>query len=867
MRESMTSMTPGPRRTAVGSLLLACALVAITSARARAQTQIDVDVAFSGTIAPTEIVNLVAPGGTVNGPVVNNGQLWFNNSDITFLSVSSAISGSGAVLFIQPVNVTLSGSNSYTGGTIIYGGTTTVTGAIQGGSGILEVDGLDSTMLAISGTVVNGNAFLASTAGQVGDVTVSPGGSWTSSGILYAGFSGTSTVNLVGGAISAGTSYFGRQNGSLGTLLLSSGTFASSGSIYFGYEGASNVDVGGGSLVSVGDMFLGYLGTASGTLASGTISAGGTLTVGKESVASLTVNGGSLSSAAGVIGQTTSGTGTVTVNASLWQVTNDLEVGSTSGGVGNLLISGGGVTSGRGLVGNLAGSTGRVTITSGSWAINGSDPNGNLQVGSFGTGTMTVLGGLVTAAGANIGNNSTGNGTVIVNGGQLSISGLTNIGNFARGSLSLLGGSIFTGQVVVGAENFLGNQGRGTVTVSGGSWISSLSFTVGQGGNGTYAQTGGYVAAAAGYIGSANLLATGGTGSVLVTGGTLAYGGNLTLGNPLPGSTGSGTLTIGSGGGYVSVADTLYRAPNGTLNLLSGGTLSIGVGGTTGALATGVVNDGLLIFDRSTDYLYLDSISGTGAVSKFGFAMLSIGGTNTYSGPTNVFSGTLNLLGRLGATALTVHGGAVFSGTGVTAGSVTISPNGTISPGTGGVGPLTVGDYFMTGSSAVALLQITGSTTPQYDRVLAFASNTLSWGGGSLSIAMSGTPTYVEGTEFYLFSGFGSYSGVLSGISLEAAGTNYANLYFTDAGGGLWESNRNILYQYLRFNTNTGTLVVVPEPSTMISTAVGLGCCTAAGWRWRRRRSRAGPRGPGRRGRDRGGPGSVDEDGRPPGLA
>jgi fibronectin-binding autotransporter adhesin len=818
---------------------LVVAMFAIGLPAARAETIIESGTAFSGTINADEALYLIAPNGSIGGPVTNNGSLWFDNPDIPTFTVSSPISGSGAVVFLQPANVTMSATNSYTGGTYIYSGTVGVTGALLGGGGALEVSGTSPTLLSISGPVTNGAASLAVSPGDFGDVTVGPGGSW-SSGELSAGRFGTTTVTVAGGSVSAGTTYFARLGGSVGNLVLTSGSFVSSDSIYFGTQGASNVNVSGGHLRAVNDIFLGFQGVAtgtlsSGTLSSGTISAGGTLYVGTQSVGTLTVNGGSLSSNAAIIGQSTGGVGTVTMNTSLWQVTNDLQVGSTNGGVGNLIISGGGVTSGRGLVGYLGGSTGNVTVSSGSWSTTAADPDGNLHVGYFGTGTMTITGGTVSAIGASIGFNSTGNGTVIVNGGVLSVTNLTNIGYFARGDFQLLSGSVSTGQVVVGGQNFQ-NQGRGSVTVSGGDWYSSLSLTVGQGGNGTYTQTGGNVSAARGYIGSADLLATGGTGSVLVTGGTLAYRGNLDLGNPLVASTGSGTLTIG-GGGYVSVADTLTRSANGTLNLNTGGTLSIGVGGATGSLPTDVLNNGLLIFNRQTNYSYVNAISGTGAVEKYGNATLTVTGSNTYSGPTDVFSGTMSVVGQLGDTAVTVHGGSTLIGTGSIAGSVTIDPSGTIRPGVGGVGTLTVGDFTMSGSTSLAVMQISGSSVGQYDQVVAQGTDPLTWGNGSLAFFMFGQPTYEDGTEFYLFSQFATYAGVITGISLDAAGTSFAGLSFTDAGAGLWQTGRNSWFQYLEFDTVTGTLVVVPEPGAMLPVVAGLVCGTAV-WRGRRRRAR-----------------------------
>lgn len=779
----------------------------------------DIDVGFSGTIAPGALVNLVAPGGTVNGPVTNNGTLYFNNPDITSQTISAPITGTGAIFFFQPVTITLAGNNSFREGFTMYDGVTSVTGTLNGNGGLLELDGPAGTQMSVSGSVSNGVAYLGTSAGQVGNVALSAG-SWSSS-TLYAGFSGTSAVTITGGAMStSGQAFFGYAAGGRGTLSITSGSFVPATTAFFGYLGTSGVTVNGGRLLAADDLYFGYQGTGTATLTSGTISTGGLLTVGKNSVGSLTVNGGSLTSNAAVIGQSVSGTGTVTMNASVWQVATSLEVGSTTGGVGNLLISGGGVTSATGLVGNLAGSTGRATITSGSWSITGAGGlNGNLQVGAFGTGTMTVSGGVVTADGASIGTNNAGKGTVIVNGGQLTIANLTNVGSFARGTLQVSSGTLTTGQVIVGASSQGANTGTGSVSVSGGVWNSSLSLTVGQFGNGTYTQTGGLVTAAAGYIGSSSSLSTTGTGSVLVTGGTLAYAGNVTVGNSQAGSTGSGTMAVGNGG-YISVADTLTRATNGTINVNTSGTLSIGVGGTTGALAASVLDNGLVIFNRTTDYTYGNSLSGTGSVTKLGASMLTISGSNSYSGATSVITGTMKVNGMLGMTNLTVYGGALLSGTGSILGPVTISSNGTISPGAS-PGTLSTGDYTMIDATSLAQMQISGSTLGQYDQVAAAGTNSVTWGLGTVAVTMDTTPNYLEGTTFHLFSGFTIYTGSISGITLSAGGTDYSGLTFSDAGAGVWRTGRSATNdQYLEFNTTTGDLIVVPEPTTLAAASL-----------------------------------------------
>lgn len=837
---------PCSRARAVATLCLAAVFI-LPTGWALAQTE--VDTGFSGSIAADDIISLIAPGGTVNGAVTNNGELWFNNPDIATQTISAPITGSGLVVFWQPVTIDLSGNNTYSGGTYLYDGTTEISGSLTG-AGIIELDGVEGTLFEVTGTVASGLTTLALSAGSFGDATVSAG-SWTSAADLYAGFGGTSVMTISGGTTSFGNAYFGFSAGSSGTLNVSGGSISTSGSgvAYFGYNGTSTVNVSGGTLSSGGDLYISYQNTATATLSgTGTISTGSTLFVGFEGTGSLTVNGGTLTSGSGVIGQTTGGTGTVTMNASVWNVTNDLIVGQTVGGDGTLNLSTGNVSAARIFVGRLTGSTGEVNVSAGTLALGGTFPDGNLQVGNSGSGTMTVSGGSVTAAGGNVGFAVGGNGSLTVSGGQLDVTGLLNIGKQGTGGLTLSSGTLSTGQVIVGSDLFGGNPGVGTVDVTGGTWTSSLSLTVGQNGNGTYTQSGGSVSITGNsFIGSANTQATSGTGSVTVTGGTLAYAGNLNVGNAQAGSTGSGTLTVGTAG-LVSVNDTLTRvASNGTIAINSGGTLAIGTGGSTGTLAGDIAaNDGLLIFNRSTDYEYTGIIGGTGGVRKEGASILTLAGISDYTGPTTVTAGTLNLTGQLGATDVTVQSGATLTGTGGVLGSVVVGSGGTIAPGTAPGSTLTVGTGSLQ-SSALAVLEITGAASNLYDSIAAQSGAAWTWGDGTVAIEMSSTTSYAEGTSFNLFNGFTSYTGTIAGITFNGTGTDYAGLTFSDTGGGIWQTGRTSgSNQYLEFDTASGVLTVVPEPAGFFL-AAALG---GSGWlfqlRHRRRRHRE--RSPPRRG-------------------
>ena len=302
--------------------------------------------------------------------------------------------------------------------------------------------------------------------------------------------------------------------------------------------------------------------------------------------------------------------------------------------------------------------------------------------------------------------------------------------------------------------------------------------------------------------------------------------------------------SVSGASGLVTVNDTLSRAANGAINLNSGGTISIGTGGATGSLTTGILNNGLLIFDRATDYTYGLEISGSGAVTKRGVGSLTLSGSSGYSGATIVQAGTLDLTGSLGLTAMTVQSGATLAGSGSSLGPVSVLSGALITPGANSVASLTLGGLSFGGSTATSFLQIQGSLAGQYDQILAQSggSTPLTWGDAGLLLRMSTTPTYAEGTLFNLFDGFSQYTGNLSGITLNAAGTDFAGLAFTfNASDGVWETGRNASFLGLEFDPATGVLSVVPEPSSLVLCFAGLGVAEIL--RQRRKRTRKRTRG------------------------
>jgi len=109
---------------------------------------------------------------------------------------------------------------------------------------------------------------------------------------------------------------------------------------------------------------------------------------------------------------------------------------------------------------------------------------------------------------------------------------------------------------------------------------------------------------------------------------------------------GSGALTKAGAGTLVLAGDGSHSG--GTT--IAAGTLRLGDGGTTGAIAGDVDNHGTLVFDRLDSVAFAGAISGGGAVRQAGAGTTTLAGANRYTGATTVAGGTL-AAGATGAFA------------------------------------------------------------------------------------------------------------------------------------------------------------------------------------------------------------------------
>ena len=307
-------------------------------------------------------------------------------------------------------------------------------------------------------------------------------------------------------------------------------------------------------------------------------------------------------------------------------------------------------------------------------------------------------------------------------------------------------------------------------------------------------------------------------------------GWTVSIGNNNADTTYSGVLSNGAIAKVGTGSLTLTGA-----NTYSGGT-TISAGrliGTTTSLQGAITNNAAVTFNQATSGTYAEVMSGVGSLTKSGAGSLTLSGTSTYSGATTIAAGTLSVVGKLGATTVSVASGATLGGTGQIAGD--ILADGLLAPGVNGIGLLDVGSLTLNAGSTTAL-EIAGQGTGAgvagtgYDSVL--SHNGLTYGGG-LALGFLSNPLFDNGTVFSLFQAAGTPGGTFTSVATAAGSSRYSGMSFQHHPNGNWYTADTAGGQYLVFSPATGMLSIVPEPSTYAMLLTGL---AAGGWKMVRRR-------------------------------
>ena len=278
-------------------------------------------------------------------------------------------------------------------------------------------------------------------------------------------------------------------------------------------------------------------------------------------------------------------------------------------------------------------------------------------------------------------------------------------------------------------------------------------------------------------------------------------------------TTGSGTFTLTGNSTFT-----------GSTTVGAGGTLQLGTGGATGSIA-GSLNGAagtIVDFNRTADLTFASAISGGIAVSKDGPNTLTLSGTNTYTGATNINSGTLVVTGALGSTTVNVKSGAVLSGNG-TAGDVVMASGSGIRPGANAIdgsagtlklNSLTVngGDYRDDIQTGIDLINVTGAAnftaastiTPVGAAATAGTYTILS--AGTLTLGTTPTLVLVPQTRFSLT--LVTNPGANGTIALNQVGT---------PGTLVWKGNVNSGGNFVWDINSTQNFTLSGSPSTFFN--------------------------------------------------
>lgn len=257
------------------------------------------------------------------------------------------------------------------------------------------------------------------------------------------------------------------------------------------------------------------------------------------------------------------------------------------------------------------------------------------------------------------------------------------------------------------------------------------------------------------------------------------------------------------------------------LTTISGGTVQVGNGGTSGGIgANSIFNDGTLAFRRSDPVA--DSafglVSGTGNLAQRGTGRLALSNPHPYSGTTFIEAGILALTnsGALPNSAnFNISGGALFDVSGRTGGGLTLGSGQTVT-GSGSVkGNLTLtsgaalapGSFIGTLTFSNALILQAGSTTrieiqkaPHPNdlvRVLGALTH-----GGTLVVTNVGATPLAAGDSFQLFTA-ATRSGSFSGINLPSLNSGLA-----------WNTNALL---------TSGTIFVISIAPPMFNSVAAIG--------------------------------------------
>jgi fibronectin-binding autotransporter adhesin len=149
-----------------------------------------------------------------------------------------------------------------------------------------------------------------------------------------------------------------------------------------------------------------------------------------------------------------------------------------------------------------------------------------------------------------------------------------------------------------------------------------------------------------------------------------------------------------------------------------------------------------------------NGVSAGYGLTKTGSGVLALTNTDTYTGPTTVSAGTLQVNGQLdAASAVTVSSWATLSGSGTINGPVTVNQGGALAPGAAPISTLTLnGGLTLSGSLKVRVFRGSVGSPPPIISDQAIVSGALTNAGVGIVTVTNLGAALQEGDTFFLFN-------------------------------------------------------------------------------------------------------------------